>query len=109
MTMPPPPSHPLLPPPPSLSLPDRTAEQWPWEKKKPVGFFRGSRTSSERDPLVLLSRSTPMLVDAAYTRNQAWHSDEVGKRYPEGSIQSCVVQRVPLRPPSHRLQQTRWC
>lgn len=48
---------------------------WTWDKKKPVGFFRGSRTSSERDPLILLSRSKPDLVDAQYTKNQAWKSD----------------------------------
>ncbi|KAG7263675.1 hypothetical protein CRUP_031974 [Coryphaenoides rupestris] len=30
------------------------------------------RTSSERDPLILLSRENPELVDAEYTKNQAW-------------------------------------
>ena len=35
------------------------------------------RTSAERDPLVLLSRESPGLVDAQYTRNQAWKSEEV--------------------------------
>ena len=35
------------------------------------------RTSSERDPLVLLSRKEPGLVDAQYTKNQAWKSDAV--------------------------------
>jgi EGF-domain serine glucosyl/xylosyltransferase len=39
-------------------------------------FFRGSRTSDERDPLVLLSREQPELVDAQYTKNQAWKSDK---------------------------------
>ena len=38
---------------------------------------RGSRTSSDRDGLVLLSRQELSLVDAAYTKNQAWKSDEV--------------------------------
>lgn len=52
------------------------ANKWPWEKKKPVAFFRGSRTSSERDSLVLLSRESPNLVDAAYTKNQAWKSEK---------------------------------
>ena len=28
----------------------------PWQDKLSKGFFRGSRTSSDRDPLVLLSR-----------------------------------------------------
>lgn len=54
----------------------RSVEQWPWKKKNPKGFFRGSRTSSERDPLILLSRATPDLVDAEYTKNQAWKSDK---------------------------------
>uniref|UniRef100_A0A670HL34 Protein O-glucosyltransferase 1 n=1 Tax=Podarcis muralis TaxID=64176 RepID=A0A670HL34_PODMU len=39
------------------------------------------RTSSERDPLILLSRENPDLVDAEYTKNQAWKSekDTLGK------------------------------
>lgn len=55
----------------------RAAAKWPWEKKKNVAFFLGSRTSAERDPLVLLSRSNPELVNAKYTKNQAWKSDKV--------------------------------
>ena len=74
----------------------RAAAEWPWERKNSLGFFRGSRytwsrcdkinnccsfvidrTSAERDPLVLLSRESPGLVDAQYTRNQAWKSEEV--------------------------------
>lgn len=51
------------------------ANKWPWERKRPIAFFRGSRTSSERDSLVLLSRDLPDLVDAKYTKNQAWKSD----------------------------------
>lgn len=55
----------------------KTAERtWTWNKKEPIGFFRGSRTSAERDPLILLSRSKPTLVDAQYTKNQAWKSDQ---------------------------------
>ncbi|KAL1514356.1 hypothetical protein ABEB36_003625 [Hypothenemus hampei] len=46
-----------------------------WEDKIPKVFFRGSRTCSERDSLVLLSREDPELVDAQYTKNQAWKSD----------------------------------
>ena len=42
----------------------------PWNKKSDVGFFRGSRTSRERDPLILLSRKSPELVDAKFTKNQ---------------------------------------
>ncbi|XP_072240131.1 protein O-glucosyltransferase 1 [Leuresthes tenuis] len=53
----------------------KSAAQWPWKKKEPKGFFRGSRTSSERDPLILLSREDPELVDAEYTKNQAWKSE----------------------------------
>ncbi|TRY95302.1 hypothetical protein DNTS_006749 [Danionella cerebrum] len=54
----------------------RSAEHWPWKKKIQKGFFRGSRTSSERDPLILLSRTAPDLVDAEYTKNQAWKSEK---------------------------------
>ncbi|XP_013398028.1 protein O-glucosyltransferase 1 isoform X1 [Lingula anatina] len=54
----------------------KKAEQWPWEKKKNLGYFIGSRTSDERDPLILLSRKRPDLVDAQYTKNQAWKSDK---------------------------------
>ncbi|KAM3585359.1 uncharacterized protein V6R79_015385 [Siganus canaliculatus] len=59
----------------------KSAAQWPWKKKESKGFFRGSRTSPERDPLILLSREAPDLVDAEYTKNQAWKSekDTLGK------------------------------
>ena len=57
------------------TLPDE-AKKWPWKKKINIAFFRGSRTSKERDPLVLLSRSDPDLVDAKYTKNQSWRSKE---------------------------------
>jgi protein glucosyltransferase len=57
----------------------------PWSKKESRGFFRGSRTSSERDPLILLSRSHPELLDAQYTKNQAWKSDEDTLGYPPAS------------------------
>ncbi|XP_041439109.1 protein O-glucosyltransferase 1 S homeolog isoform X1 [Xenopus laevis] len=53
----------------------KAADLWPWEKKIPKGYFRGSRTSPERDPLILLSRESPDLVDAEYTKNQAWKSE----------------------------------
>ncbi|XP_019967883.2 protein O-glucosyltransferase 1 [Paralichthys olivaceus] len=53
----------------------KSAAQWPWTKKESKGFFRGSRTSPERDPLILLSREAPELVDAEYTKNQAWKSE----------------------------------
>jgi len=47
----------------------------PWSKKLDKAFFRGSRTSGERDALVLLSRKCPAVVDAEYTKNQGWKSD----------------------------------
>lgn len=53
----------------------KEANKWPWNKKATKAFFRGSRTSGERDPLVLLSRKEPTLVDAQYTKNQAWRSE----------------------------------
>lgn len=56
---------------------NKTSSEIPWEKKENKGFFRGSRTSSERDNLILLSRNKPHLVDAQYTKNQAWKSEEV--------------------------------
>ncbi|XP_015795951.1 protein O-glucosyltransferase 1 [Tetranychus urticae] len=46
----------------------------PWNQKTEVCFFRGSRTSADRDWLILLSRRQPDLVDAQYTKNQAWRS-----------------------------------
>lgn len=52
----------------------KASEDFPWSKKESKAFFRGSRTSDERDALVLLSRSHPNLVDAQYTKNQAWKS-----------------------------------
>lgn len=52
-------------------------EKWPWEKKKDIAFFRGSRTSNERDELIYLSRELPDLVNAAYTKNQSWKSKKV--------------------------------
>nr|CAG4651040.1 EOG090X07KN [Simocephalus serrulatus] len=54
---------------------NKMATTYPWKEKKTKAFFRGSRTSSERDPLILLSREEPDLVDAQYTKNQAWKSD----------------------------------
>ena len=57
----------------------RAAKKWPWDKKLNKGFFRGSRTSDERDPLIRLSRKEPDLVDAEYTKNQAWRSKAVGR------------------------------
>ncbi|KAG7205856.1 hypothetical protein KM043_007790 [Ampulex compressa] len=55
---------------------NKTSAKIPWKGKEDKAFFRGSRTSSERDNLILLSRNKPDLVDAQYTKNQAWKSDE---------------------------------
>lgn len=60
---------------------DLAAKMWPWKAKRPLAFFRGSRTNGERDALVLLSRDQPDLVNAAYTKNQAWKSDQVTFKY----------------------------
>ena len=61
---------------------NQARQKYPWSKKDSRGFFRGSRTSLERDPLVLLSRSHPELLDAQYTKNQAWKSDADTLGYP---------------------------
>ncbi|XP_028171067.1 O-glucosyltransferase rumi homolog [Ostrinia furnacalis] len=58
-----------------ISISATAANKWPWDLKLDKAFFRGSRTSEERDALVLLSRSKPELVDAQYTKNQAWKSE----------------------------------
>lgn len=52
----------------------KAAEKNQWTEKIEMAFFRGSRTSHERDSLILLSRQQPKLVDAQYTKNQAWKS-----------------------------------
>merc|ERR1740128_1012693 len=55
---------------------EEAATLTPWEEKSDLAFFRGSRTSGERDPLVKLSRKCPKIVDASYTKNQAWKSSK---------------------------------
>lgn len=57
-----------------------SSNAWPWKKKVDKAFFRGSRTSSERDNLILLSKAKPDIVDAKFTKNQAWRSikDTIG-------------------------------
>ena len=52
----------------------QAARDTPWGEKSDLAFFRGSRTSSERDPLVKLARKCPKVADARYTKNQAWKS-----------------------------------
>ncbi|CAD7092462.1 unnamed protein product [Hermetia illucens] len=65
------------------------SKKWPWDEKISKAFFRGSRTSDERDPLVLLSREEPDLVDAQYTKNQAWKS-------PKDTLNAEPAAEVPL-------------
>ncbi len=60
-----------------MQIYSRIAKQISWKTKQSIAFFRGSRTNAERDALILLSRSRPDLVDAKYTKNQAWKSIEV--------------------------------
>lgn len=48
----------------------------PWDRKISKGFFRGSRTSAERDDLIKLSRSRPEMIAAEYTKNQAYKSEK---------------------------------
>ncbi|XP_011311138.1 O-glucosyltransferase rumi homolog [Fopius arisanus] len=55
---------------------NKSSVKIPWDQKENKAFFRGSRTSPERDSLVLLGRAQPELVDAQYTKNQAWKSNE---------------------------------
>jgi len=52
-----------------------SSQEFPWDNKTDTAFFRGSRTSKERDPLVRLSRACPSVVDAQFTKNQAWKSE----------------------------------
>lgn len=42
-----------------------------WQEKKPVLFFRGSRTNESRDPYVLHAHEHPDLWDVQYTLNQS--------------------------------------
>lgn len=51
-------------------------DTYSWTNKLSIGFFRGSRTSNERDTLILLSRAKPNIIDAKYTKNQAWKSSK---------------------------------
>ena len=45
------------------------AEALPWDERKDVAFFRGARTTPERDPIVFFSDAHPELLDARYTPN----------------------------------------
>ncbi|VDM39040.1 unnamed protein product [Toxocara canis] len=58
------------------------ADSVEWERRNAIAFFRGSRTNTLRDRLILLSRRLPNLVDAKYTKNQAWRSikDSLGEQ-----------------------------
>ena len=56
------------------------ADNQPWNKKSDIGFFRGSRTSQERDQLILLSRKSPHLVDAKFTKNQVFYLQSIWRK-----------------------------
>lgn len=47
-----------------------------WQEKKPVLFFRGSRTNASRDPYVLHARQHPGLWDVRYILNQSQKETE---------------------------------
>ncbi|MFY9824867.1 MAG: glycosyl transferase family 90 [Thermoanaerobaculia bacterium] len=47
-----------------------------WQDKKPVLFFRGSRTNASRDPYVLHAHEHPDLWDVRYTLNQSQKETE---------------------------------
>ena len=70
----------------------------PWNKKSDIGFFRGSRTSRERDPLILLSRKSPQLIDAKFTKNQVCFYSECYGVHFQGNYLSifwyCVYELV---------------
>ncbi|XP_037712699.1 O-glucosyltransferase rumi isoform X1 [Drosophila subpulchrella] len=51
------------------------AAKIPWDAKQAKVFFRGSRSSPERDNLVRLSRRCPNLVDAQYTAGHPIDAD----------------------------------
>ncbi|CAJ0960563.1 unnamed protein product, partial [Mesorhabditis belari] len=58
------------------------ADRLPWHQKRNQTFFLGSRTSPIRDTLVLLSRKSPDLVDAQFTKNQAYKGPDDTLGYP---------------------------
>ena len=41
----------------------------PWDNRKDVAFFRGARTTPQRDAIIRFSNEHPDLMDAAYTPN----------------------------------------
>lgn len=49
--------------------------------------------SEERDPIILLSRENPTLVDASYTKNQAWRSSKgrLRSEYRLNQLCSCIL------------------
>ena len=80
---------------------EAAARATPWDSKAARGFFRGSRTSAERDPLVRLSRRRPELLDAQYTKNQGrksgWpHSIDSFFYSPETNYSVTVILRLVL-------------
>jgi len=67
-----------------VSMPKKASK---WDDTRRISFFRGSRTSAERDPLVKLGIEHPDKIEAKYTKNQAWRSlaDSMGME-PQGEI-----------------------
>lgn len=58
------------------------------------------RTSPERDPLILLSRKNPKLVDAEYTKNQAWKSMKVISKHLNRTTAAVNILAQRTLPPS---------
>jgi protein glucosyltransferase len=60
----------------------QASKRWPFDRKKDQAFFRGSRTNKVRDPIILWSREEPDLVNASYTKNQAFKdlNDTLGQQ-----------------------------
>ncbi|XP_017102097.3 O-glucosyltransferase rumi [Drosophila bipectinata] len=65
-----------------------------WKTKKQLGFFRGSRSSPDRDNVVILSKRYPNLVDAQYTLN-------VADRFTSHILTSDPAEEVPLAEHCH--------
>ena len=48
----------------------------PWAARKGLGFFRGARTTPQRDAIVRFSNEHPDLLNASYTPNYKKESGE---------------------------------
>ncbi|MEO6193729.1 MAG: glycosyl transferase family 90 [Thermoanaerobaculia bacterium] len=65
----------------------------PWDEKKPVIFFRGSRTNETRDPYILYAQKHPDLWDVRYILNQSQQQTDYVKK---------VLKLAPAEPVSPR-------